>query len=64
MCTRQLQKVVVVDVVTLHHRGQASSPLHLRQRSLPQVPRGASKSKPLRYEVSQRELEEMMREQG
>lgn len=29
-----------------------------------QVPRGASKSKPLRYEVSQRELEEMMREQG
>jgi len=28
------------------------------------VPRGASKSKPLRYEVSQRELEEMMRDQG
>lgn len=35
----------------------------LRKR-LPQVPRGASKSKPLRYEVSQRELEEMIREQG
>ncbi|CAM9705737.1 unnamed protein product [Ectocarpus sp. 4 AP-2014] len=32
--------------------------------SLSWVPRGASKSKPLRYEVSQRELEEMMREQG
>lgn len=32
--------------------------------SVRQVPRGASKSKPLRYEVSQRELEEMMREQG
>ncbi|CAB1100872.1 unnamed protein product [Ectocarpus sp. CCAP 1310/34] len=31
--------------------------------SLSWVPRGASKSKPLRYEVSQRELEEMMREQ-
>lgn len=29
-----------------------------------QIPRGASKSKPLRYEVSQRELEDMMRAQG
>ncbi|CAN0060944.1 unnamed protein product [Sphacelaria rigidula] len=32
--------------------------------SLSWVPKGASKSKPLRYEISQRELEEMVRRQG